>query len=60
VAVGQAMLMKLAVNLYLNTLLVSLAEAVHFADRHGLDLKRFQDAIDCMSRVSPSAMRGWT
>lgn len=44
--VGNALLMKLAVNLYLNTMLVGLAEAVHFADRHGLDLSTFQAAID--------------
>jgi 3-hydroxyisobutyrate dehydrogenase len=44
--VSQALLMKLAVNLYLNTMLAGLAEASHFADRHGLDLHRFQAAID--------------
>ncbi|MGY0055349.1 NAD(P)-dependent oxidoreductase [Streptomyces sp. LZ34] len=45
-AVGTALLMKLAVNLYLCTMLVGLAEAVHFAGRHGLDLGMFQAAID--------------
>lgn len=44
--VGNALLMKLAVNLYLNTMLVGLAEAVHFADAHGLDLSTFKAAID--------------
>ncbi|MGP3970377.1 NAD(P)-dependent oxidoreductase [Streptomyces sp. 6N223] len=44
--VGNALLMKLAVNLYLVTTLAGLAEAVHFADRHGLDLGTFQAAID--------------
>ena len=44
--VGSALVMKLAVNLYLNTMLVGLAEAVHFADEQGLDLMRFKDAID--------------
>jgi len=43
--VGNGLLMKLAVNLYLNTMLVGLAEAVHFADRVGLDLTKFADAI---------------
>ena len=38
--------MKLAVNHYLNTMLVGLAEAVHFADRYGLDLTTFEAAID--------------
>lgn len=45
-AVGTALLMKLSVNLYLNTMLAGLAEAVHFADRHGLDLHTFQAALD--------------
>jgi hypothetical protein len=44
--VGNGLLMKLAVNLYLDTMLVGLAEAVHFADRQGLDLTTFQAAID--------------
>jgi 3-hydroxyisobutyrate dehydrogenase len=44
--VGNALLMKLAVNLYLNTMLVGLSEAVHFADAHGLDLTTFKAAID--------------
>ncbi|WP_419899996.1 NAD(P)-dependent oxidoreductase [Roseomonas sp. USHLN139] len=43
---GQALLMKLSVNLYLNQMLAGLAEAVHFADRHGLDLASFQATID--------------
>ena len=44
--VGNALLMKLAVNLFLNQVLAALAEAVHFADRHGLDLGAFAEAID--------------
>jgi 3-hydroxyisobutyrate dehydrogenase len=44
--VGSALLMKLAINLYLNTMLVGLAEAVHFARRQGLDLDAFKTAID--------------
>lgn len=44
--VGDALLMKLAVNLYLDTMVAGLAEAVHFADRLGLDLGKFQAAID--------------
>lgn len=43
--IGHAMLMKLAINLHLNTMLAGLAEAVHFASRHGLDLQSFSDAI---------------
>lgn len=38
--------MKLAVNLYLDTVLAGLAEAVHFADRQGLDLETFAAAVD--------------
>jgi 3-hydroxyisobutyrate dehydrogenase len=38
--------MKLAVNRYLDTMLVGVAEAVHFADRNRLDLGTFQAAID--------------
>ena len=44
--VGNALLMKLSVNLFLNQMLTALAEAVHFADRHGLDLRTFGEAID--------------
>jgi 3-hydroxyisobutyrate dehydrogenase len=44
--VGSGLLMKLAVNLYLDAMLAGLAEAVHFADRQGLDLHTFQAAID--------------
>ncbi|GJD66040.1 NAD(P)-dependent oxidoreductase [Methylobacterium frigidaeris] len=44
--VGNALLMKLAVNLFLTTMLAGLAEAVHFADRQGLDLATLEAAID--------------
>jgi 3-hydroxyisobutyrate dehydrogenase len=44
--VPNALLMKLAVNLYLITLVTGLTEAYHFADRHGLDLHRFRAIID--------------
>lgn len=43
---GNALLMKLSVNLFLNQMLVALAEAVHFADKQGLDLRTLGDAID--------------
>jgi 3-hydroxyisobutyrate dehydrogenase len=39
--VPNALLMKLAVNLYLITLVTGLAEATHFAKHHGLDLAQF-------------------
>ncbi|WP_431700316.1 NAD(P)-dependent oxidoreductase [Pseudomonas sp. BR20] len=44
--VGSALLMKLTVNLFLNTMLAGLAEAVHFADQHGLDLSKLKQTID--------------
>ncbi len=39
-AVPNALLMKLSVNLFLISMVTGLAEAVHFADRHGLDLQQ--------------------
>jgi 3-hydroxyisobutyrate dehydrogenase len=37
---------KLAVNLFLITMVTGLAEAYHFADAHGLDLDTFRRALD--------------
>jgi len=45
-AVPGALLMKLAVNIFLITQVTGLAEAFHFADRHGLDRRRFHDVLD--------------
>ena len=44
--VPNALLMKLSVNLFLITMVTGLAEAVHFADRHGLDMKQFLAVLD--------------
>jgi 3-hydroxyisobutyrate dehydrogenase len=44
--VPNGLLMKLAVNLYLITMVTGLAEAAHFADRYGLDLERFAATLD--------------
>lgn len=44
--VPNALVLKLAVNLYLITMVTGLAEAVHFAGRHGLDLGRFRSVLD--------------
>lgn len=41
-----ALLMKLAVNIFLITQVTGLTEAFHFADRHGLDRARFLDVLD--------------
>ncbi len=45
-AVPGALLTKLAVNLYLITMVTGLAEAVHFAERHGLDMDLFRSVLD--------------
>jgi 3-hydroxyisobutyrate dehydrogenase len=45
-AVPNALLMKLSVNLFLITMVTGLAEAFHFADRHGLNTQQFL-AVGC-------------
>ncbi|WP_251044079.1 MULTISPECIES: NAD(P)-dependent oxidoreductase [unclassified Lysobacter] len=45
-AVPDALLMKLSVNLFLISLVTGLAESVHFAQRHGLDLNLLQAVLD--------------
>ncbi|HEX2176763.1 MAG TPA: NAD(P)-dependent oxidoreductase [Nocardioidaceae bacterium] len=44
--VPAALLTKLAVNLFLITMVTGLAEAVHFAERHGLDLHRLLQVLE--------------
>ncbi|HKC26675.1 MAG TPA: NAD(P)-dependent oxidoreductase [Jatrophihabitans sp.] len=44
--VPQALLTKLAVNLFLITLVTGLAEAAHFAERHQLDMEQFVAILD--------------
>jgi 3-hydroxyisobutyrate dehydrogenase len=44
-AVPNALSMKLAVNLYLITMVTGLAEAAHFAVRQGLDLRLFEAVL---------------
>src|SRR3954466_2941387 len=62
--VPNALLMKLAVNLHLITLVSGLAEAVHFADRHGLDPQRLLRVLDAgpmastVSRAKARALLG--
>ena len=51
--VGQALLMKLAVNQFLITMVTGLAEAAHFAQRHGLDLHRLQSVLNAGPMASP-------
>jgi 3-hydroxyisobutyrate dehydrogenase len=43
---GSALLMKFAVNIFMLSTAVGLAEAVHFGDRHGLDRARLQAVLD--------------
>lgn len=45
-AVPGALHMKLAVNLFLITMVAGLAEATHFAQHNGLDLAVFRDILD--------------
>jgi 3-hydroxyisobutyrate dehydrogenase len=44
--VPNALLMKLSVNLFLITMVTGLAEAVHFARQHGLDLEQLRAVLD--------------
>jgi 3-hydroxyisobutyrate dehydrogenase len=46
-AVPNGLLMKLAVNVFLTTVVTGLAEAAHFAQRHGLELAQLAEVIDC-------------
>jgi len=45
-SVPNALLMKLSVNLFLITMVTGLAEAVHFAERHELDLQQLLAVLD--------------
>jgi 3-hydroxyisobutyrate dehydrogenase len=45
-AVPNALLIKLSVNVFLITMVTGLAEAIHFADRHGLDMHLLQAVLD--------------
>lgn len=58
-AVPNALLTKLAVNLYLITMVTGLAEAAHFADRHGLDPRLFE-AVLAAGPMASSVSRGKT
>ncbi|MGD9865184.1 MAG: NAD(P)-dependent oxidoreductase [Pseudodonghicola sp.] len=62
-AVPGALQMKLAVNTFLITMVTGLAEAGHFAARHGLDMDRFADILNAgpmasdVSRVKLDKLR---
>jgi 3-hydroxyisobutyrate dehydrogenase len=44
--VPNALLMKFAVNIFLITTVSGLAEAFHFAERHGLNMEQFRAVVD--------------
>ena len=44
--VPNALFMKLAVNLFMTAMVTGLAEAAHFAQRHGLDLGQLVAVLD--------------
>jgi 3-hydroxyisobutyrate dehydrogenase len=50
--VPSGLLMKLAVNLFLVTTVTGLAEAAHFAERHGLDMQQFRAIVDAGQMAS--------
>ncbi|MFD8236583.1 NAD(P)-dependent oxidoreductase [Streptomyces sp. NPDC059696] len=56
-AVPGALLMKFSVNLFLITLVTGLAEAFHFAERHGLDQRLLRDVLNAGPMAS-SVSRG--
>lgn len=53
--VPNALTMKLAVNLYLITMVTGLAEAFHFAERRGLDVDLFARILTAGPMASPVA-----
>jgi 3-hydroxyisobutyrate dehydrogenase len=61
-SVPNALLMKLAVNVFMTAMVTGLAEAMHFATRHGLDLARLGAVLDAgpmsndVSRVKASKL----
>lgn len=50
--VPTALLMKFAVNLFMITMVTGLAEAVHFAERHGLDPAKLVAVLDASPMAS--------
>jgi 3-hydroxyisobutyrate dehydrogenase len=54
-----ALAMKLAINLFLITMVTGLVEAVHFAQHHGLDLAKFEAILNAGPMASDvSRMKG--
>jgi 3-hydroxyisobutyrate dehydrogenase len=55
--VPNALTTKLAVNVFLITMVTGLAESLHFAERHGLDLQSVREVLDAGPMAS-SVSRG--
>lgn len=51
--VPSALTMKLAVNVFLISLVTGVAESFHFAEQHGLDLDRLREILDAGQMSSP-------
>jgi 3-hydroxyisobutyrate dehydrogenase len=51
-AIGNGLLMKLAINIFMLTSAVGVAEAFHFAERQGLPLDKFQAIADASQMSS--------
>lgn len=49
------LLMKLSINTFMLTMLTGLAEAAHFAARHGIDLEQFLTVLEASPLVSDAA-----
>jgi len=62
--VPRALRMKLAVNVFLITMVTGLAESMHFAQRHGLDLEVVRGVLDAgpmasdVSRIKAAKLAG--
>ncbi len=62
--VPSALLTKLAVNIFLITMVTGLAESAHFAQRHGLDMRQYLAVLDAgpmasaVSRIKSHKMVG--
>lgn len=54
--VPDALLMKLAVNLFMITMVTGLVEAVHFAERNGLNLAQFAAVLDAGYMASSNVL----
>jgi 3-hydroxyisobutyrate dehydrogenase len=50
--IGNGLLMKLSVNLFLIVTLTGLSEAVHFAEKQGLNLHRLKSVLNASQMAS--------